>query len=149
MSKKATMQSVEQLQKIMDFLGENGGTITTKNPGTWWKLDLEIFEGEEDDEKQVMIGICQSVSGDLIFDPAFQLLVKMQDDQIKSVDITSYESTTFFGTIYIDGDDMLHGFGATEKDELGLAERFSQFMHNMAEVGPYLTDPAEVHHFSF
>ena len=42
MAKKATKEAISYLQKVFDFLGEFGGTIETKNPENWWKLDLEV-----------------------------------------------------------------------------------------------------------
>ena len=54
------------------------------------------------------------------------------------------EETTVLGTSTVDGDDMIHGFGITEKDPFGLKKRFTSFMDNMTERGPYLTEPKSV-----
>ena len=38
----------------------------------------------------------------------------------------------------------IHGFGMTENNPYGLQKRFSGFMDNMTERGPYLTNPKEI-----
>lgn len=138
MSKMATKKAMAQLQKIYDFLGENGGQIHTDSPGTWWALNLECCE------ESMQIGVFTSVDGDIIFDPNFELRVSMENGKISEVEICSCEETTLLGTTYVDGEDMLHGFGTTEKDPYGLKKRFSSFMENMAKNGPYLTNPKSV-----
>lgn len=40
--------------------------------------------------------------------------------------------------------DLIHGFGMTENNPYGLQKRFSGFMDNMTERGPYLTNPKEI-----
>ena len=55
MGKRALKKSVEQLQKLFDFLGEYGGTIETKKPENWWTLDLKV-DSVEGEKKNVIIG---------------------------------------------------------------------------------------------
>ena len=139
MSKIATKKATGQLQKIFKYLGECGGRIETKNPGTWWTLDVEV-ECAEDTKKDVTIGVYSSVNGDIIFDPVFHLSLTMDNGKIVETEILDCEETTIFGTTMVDGNDMLHGFGTVEKDPYGLKKRFSSFMENMTVNGPYLTD---------
>ncbi len=143
MGKKAAKKSIEQLQRLFDFLGEFGGTIETKTPGTWWDLDLEV-EQADDTSKEIYIGVCKSVNGDLIFDPEFTLTLKMDAGKIVEAEIHNCINQTILGTTEVDSDDMLHGFGSVEKSPKGLSELFSEFMDNMTEAGPYLTDPKMV-----
>ena len=138
MSKMATKKAVAQLQKVYDFLGENGGQIHTDSPETWWALNLECCE------EDMQIGVFSSVGGDIIFDPVFALRASIEEGKIQEVEICSCEETTLLGTTYVDGEDMLHGFGMKEKDPYGLRKRFSSFMENMTKNGPYLTNPKSV-----
>lgn len=139
MGKIATKKATGQLQKIFNYLGEFGGKIETKNPGTWWTLDVEV-ECVAGTKKDVFIGVCSSINGDIIFDPMFRLALTMDNGKITETEILECEETTIFGTTVVDGDDMLHGFGGVEKDPYGLKKRFSNFMENMTVNGPYLTD---------
>lgn len=144
MGKMATKKAVKQVQKLYEFLQKKGGLIKTKNPGTWWDLDFEI-QDESDDEMDIFVGICQSVNGDIMFDPAFDIRVTLDEKKkMSDVEILHYTSDTFLGTCTIDEDDMMYGFGMKEKDAYGLKKRFSSFMDNMVENGPYLKDPESV-----
>lgn len=91
-----------------------------------------------------MIGIFESLNGDIIFDPQFTLTLKMDGDKIQEAEIHNCINQTMFGTSKVDSDDMLHGFGRTEKSPTSLVDIFEGFMHNMAEIGPYLKDPKKV-----
>ncbi len=68
----------------------------------------------------------------------------MQGDSIVDIEIHDCMETTILGTTMVDEDDMLYGFGESEKDPYGLKRRFSDFMNNMVNVGPYLDNPKEV-----
>lgn len=141
--KIADEKSKQQLQLIFDYLGKFGGVITTDDPGTWWNLDLEVHE-IHGKMKPCFIGVFSFINDDVIFDPKFELYLVMDGDKIEEVRIMECEETTMMGTTYVDGDDKLHGFGVIEDDPYGLVERFSNFMKNMTEVGPYLKNPATV-----
>lgn len=143
MGKIATKKATEQLQKIYDYLGEYGGIIKTYNPDTWWNLDLEI-ETEDERTKEMEIGVYSTINGDLIYDPCFELLVRMDKEKILEVEILNYTSETILGTLEICEDDMTYGDYGKEKDQYGLKRRFSSFMDNMVEEGPYLTNPKSV-----
>ncbi|MCR5355780.1 MAG: hypothetical protein K6E63_00100 [Lachnospiraceae bacterium] len=143
MAKKATKKAIEQLQKIFDIVGEYGGTIKTKKPENWWDLDLEVKQ-VNDTSKDIMIGVFKSVNGDILFDPQFNLTLKMDGGKIVEAEIHNCINQTILGSTEIDSDDMLHGFGMTEKAPTGLRNSFSGFMNNMTEIGPYLTDPKKV-----
>ena len=143
MAKKATKKAVEQLPKIFDFLGEFGGTIETKQPNNWWTLDLEVEEAD-DVSKDIMIGACKSLEGDIIYDPKFTLTLKMDGDKIVEAEIHSCINQNVFGTTEIDSDDMIHGSGRVEKSPKGLRTMFSGFMDIMTEIGPYLSDQSKV-----
>ncbi len=143
MGKKATKKSVEQLQKFFDFLGEFGGTIETKKPENWWKFDLEV-EFADDTSKDIMIGIYTTVNGDIAFDPQFTLKLKMDGNTIVDAEINNCVNQTMMGYLEVDANDMFHGMGRTEKADPGLTDLFSNFMHNITEIGPYLTDPLKV-----
>lgn len=159
MGKMATKKAVDELNKILGFLGDKGGQIETNDPGTWWTLDVDVQNSEN-----IVIGIFEEQNGDLVYDPKFELNVKRDGDRVTEVEIMGYESTTMFGTLQIDENDMIVDqgdmvgafnamFGTSypsgpsvgeEKDEYGLKKRFSSFMENMVEVGPYLTKPKSV-----
>ena len=143
MAKIATKKATAQLQKIFNYLGEFGGTIETNQPRTWWTLDLEV-ESVDGKEKDIQIGIFSTMNGDVIFDPVFYLTLTVEDGKILEAKIKCCEESTLFGTTVVDENDMLHGFGQTEKDPYGLRKRFSNFMENMTKVGPYLTEPKAV-----
>ncbi len=143
MGKKARTKSVAKLQKIYDYLGKYGGTIETKKPGNWWKFYMDTDPiGELKVASQ--IGVCKDVNGDTIFDPLFHIVITLDEDNITEVEINDCEETTMFGTSVVDANDMISMNGMKEKDDYGLIERFESFMTNMAEVGPYLTDPKKV-----
>ena len=143
MAKKATKKAIEQLQRIFDVLGEFGGTIETKDPDTWWKLDLEV-EQADDTSKDIYIGVFKIVNGDVMYDPQFSLTLKMDAGIIVEAEIHNCINQTLLGTTKIDSEDMLHGFGMVEKAPKGLRNTFSGFMENMTELGPYLSDPKKV-----
>ena len=143
MGKIATKKATGQLQKLFNYLGEFGGKIETKNPGTWWTLNLEV-ESVEENKKDVQIGVYSSINGDIIFDPLFHLSLTMDNGKITETEILDCEETTLFGRIVVDGDDMLHGDGRVKKAPCGLKRRFSSFMDNMTVNGPYLTDNKSV-----
>lgn len=67
-----------------------------------------------------------------------------EEDKIVGVEVLDCKETTVLGTSTVDGDDMIHGFGTTEKDSFGLKKRFTSFMDNMTESGPYLTEPKSI-----
>lgn len=143
----ATKKATKQVQKVYDFLQNKGGLIKTKNPDTWWDFDFEI-QDESDEELDIYLGVCKHVNGDVLFDPAFEIQASLDDaKKISEIEILRYTSDTFLGTCTIDGEDMMHGFGQLEKDAYGLKKRFSSFMDNMVEVGPYLKEPMEVFYY--
>lgn len=143
MEQIATRKATVQLQRLFDVVGQYGGTIETYDPGTWWTLDIEV-ECIEGDKKDVMIGIFNTQTGDVIYDPLFHLSITMDNERLGDVEILDCEETTVLGTTVVDNEDMIHGFGIVEKDETGLKQRFIRFMENMTEVGPYLTNPKSV-----
>ena len=143
MSKYATKKATKQLQKIFDVLGEFGGVIETDDPRCYWSLDLEVEE-IEGDIKTIQIGVFSDINGDIIYDPLFHLSLRCENGKIMEAEIIKCEETTLFGTCVIDNNDLIHGFGLTENDPHGLQRRFSSFMDNMTERGPYLTNPKEI-----
>ena len=143
MGKIATNQSVSHLQKIFDCLGQFGGTIETKNPDNWWTLDLEV-ESVDEKSKDIMIGIFESINGDAIFDPQFNLTLKMKGNKIQEAEIHNCINQTTFGITEVDSDDILYGFWGPEKSPTSLTDLFEGFMYNMAEDGPYLADPKKI-----
>lgn len=143
MGKMATKKAAKQLQQLFDFLGEFGGVIETDKPENWWNLDLEV-EQIEGDKKNILVGVYTSVSGDVIYDPVFRVVAREEDDKIVEVEVLECEENTVLGTSTVDGDDMIHRLGTTEKDTFGLKKRFKSFMDNMTENGPYLTEPRSV-----
>jgi hypothetical protein len=143
MGKRALKKSVEQLQKLFDFLGEYGGTIETKKPENWWTLDLEV-DSVEGEKKNVIIGVYKIINGDVVFDPKFELTLTVDGDTIKDADIIREESNGLLGSSYVDENDVYHGLGGDSQANPGLRTLFEQFMNNMTEVGPYLNDPKDV-----
>ena len=148
MARKASKKALLQLQKFFDLLGKYGGTIETKNPGTWWKLTLEV-QSMEDHYKDIIIGVCKWVGddmfGDLLYDPLFSLTLQIDDEgKIIGGEIKNCINQTNLGTTEIDGDDYIYGCGIKERAFPGLRKKFSIFMDNIANIGPYLTDPKEI-----
>ena len=143
MGKKALKKSVEQLQQLFDFLGEYGGSIETNNPGIWWTLDLEV-ECVYDEKKDILIGVFNTVNGDIMFDPQVKLTLTMKDGKIEEADIIEYSNTTIVGTSVVDAEGYIHMNGIKEKYPKGLRSLFEGFMDNMVEVGPYLKEPKNV-----
>lgn len=92
----------------------------------------------------IRIGVCSKLNGDIIFDPEFCLTLKINNKKIVEVEIMRYYSQTMLGLFEIDENDILYGMGSKVKDEYGLKRRFSSFMDNMVENGPYLTKPKNV-----
>lgn len=92
-----------------------------------------------------MIGVCATVNGDLIFDPLFRLNLHMDtDNKIDGAEIFEYESTTVLGTVWIDLNNDIHGFGKVEKGKDVLRSKVGEFMTNITEIGPYLTEPKKI-----
>ena len=79
-----------------------------------------------------------------MFDPEFSLSLKMDAGKIVEAELHNCINQTLFGTTEVDSEGMLHGFGLVEKSPESLRDMFSGFMHNMTELGPYLTDPKKV-----
>jgi len=144
MGKKAKKSSVELLQKVFDFLGRYGGVIETKNPESWWNLDVEV-EFIEGENKDIQIALYKILDGgDACFDPQFLLSLTMDGDKIKSAVINEMLQRTLSGDSWIDENDIWHGMGGEQKANPGLADSFDQFMHSVAVDGPYLSDPQNV-----
>lgn len=143
MSRYATKEATKQLQKLLDVLGEFGGVIETDDPSSYWSLDLEVEE-IKGNVQNIQIGVFSELNGDIIYDPLFHLSLRCENGKIVETEILDCEETTVFGTSVVDNEDFIHGFGLTEKDPYGLQSRFSSFMTNMTERGPYLTNPKEV-----
>lgn len=145
MARKASKEAIVLLQKIFDFLGRYGGTIETDSPSTWWSLYFDADKDDANDNRILsQIGVFKHLNGDIIFDPEFKIVMHMDGERIDDVDIIECAETTVFGTSVVDDNDNISMGGITEKDEIGLVERFSEFMHNMVEVGPYLTNPKKI-----
>ena len=68
----------------------------------------------EGDIKTIQIGVFSDINGDIIYDPLFHLSLRCENGKIM------------------------------EADPHGLQRRFSSFMDNMTERGPYLTNPKEI-----
>ena len=120
MSVRAFKKTNKNLQKLLDFLGKNGGCITTKSPGQWWKLilfacnldeilwDVGVPEGElnhsdniEEENpniKYYMFGICQDYNGDMLYDPIFGIKILFDDNKISDTKIIGYRSDTVLGS---------------------------------------------------
>lgn len=142
MRKRALKESVKQLQRLFDYLGENGGIITPKTPDSWWPLDLEA-EPVGEDRKDVTICTYQNMNGDVMCDPLFQLTLTMKGGRIAEVDILKCENTTIFGTSVIDDSGYVYFGGIREKAPESLQSLFKSFMDNV-EQGPYLKGSASV-----
>ena len=144
MGKKALRKSVEQLQKLFDFLGEYGGEIETNEPETWWTLDLEVEE-VYDDKKDIFVGVFTDLNGrHIMYDPSVKLTITVKDGRIEKADILEFSNTTVFGTSVVDAEGNIHMNGVTEKAPQGLRGLFEEFMDIIVEVGPYLTNPQNV-----
>ncbi|WP_202023349.1 hypothetical protein [Dorea formicigenerans] len=96
------------------------------------------------DIKTIKIGVFSDINGDIIYDPLFHLSLRCENGEIMEAEIIECEETTMLGTYIIDRDDLIRGFGMTENNPYGLQKRFSGFMDNMTERGPYLTNPKEI-----
>ena len=96
------------------------------------------------DIKTIKIGVFSDINGDIIYDLLFHLSLRCENGEIMEAEIIECEETTMLGTYIIDRDDLIHGFGMTENNPYGLQMRFSGFMDNMTERGPYLTNPKEI-----
>ena len=44
----------------------------------------------------------------------------------------------------IDSNNDIHGFGKVEKGKGALRSKFEEFMNNITEIGPYLTEPKKI-----
>lgn len=140
MSKKASKKSIQQLQKVIDFLGSNGGRIEVKDSGTYWNLNVEVIPSGTN-EKLVTIGVYKNFYGDILFDPCFSLTVSTIGDTICNAEITQYISCLPTGIFRIESDDIMYSSCCPpEKDMYGLKKRFSSFM-NYVTSAPYLTSP--------
>ena len=96
------------------------------------------------DIKTIKIGVFSDINGDIIYDPLFHLSLRCENGEIMEAEIIECEETTMLGTYIIDRDDLIRGFGMTENNPYGLQKRFSGFMDNMTERGPYQTNPKEI-----
>ena len=145
MGKNASKTAVKQLQKFYEKLGDHGGVIKVENSDTdapgCFPLNFEIFH-EENGSYSGTIGLIKRINGDILFAPQFDFIMSIHDHLIEEVILTGYES---LGCLLVDENDMnctaldIGKDGLTEcKDVLGLKKRFSQFMHTVTEVDPYL-----------
>lgn len=168
MSITAFKKTNENLQKLLDFLGKNGGYITTKAPNQWWKLVLypsdigkllrEVtvpggqlnYVAEENNPNihTYLLGICQDCNGDaLLYDPVFGIQVVICDnDKITETKIIGYRSDTVLGSFWIDDGNYIYSSSHMHEKLTygdGLRRRFDSFLYNITH-GPYLIDPAKV-----
>lgn len=116
--------------------------------------DYKIAKGEEaygiqriqknEGLRTVWLSVQKDTKTSNVHDSVFHVVAREEDDKIVEVEVLDCKETTVLGTSTVDGDDMIHGFGTTEKDPFGLKKRFTNFMDNMTESGPYLTEPKSV-----
>lgn len=146
----ATKKACKELKKVLNFLkengAENGGSISTDDPKTWWKLFVEIYD-KSPEEKRVIIGESKSVNGDTICDPVFTLDITIKDADITEIRLMGYDTSSLFGSFSINENDYITGPWGCEKDDVGMKNRFSSFMNNVVNVGPYLSDPGKISAF--
>ena len=136
MPRMASKKATRQLQRVYDCLGHRNGIITTGQPNIWWNLSLEK-EDLTDDISEIRIGVFRKAAGEIMYDPVFYLLAYMDGDKITAVEPRRYISETGFIDIVIDANDRVIS-SRGEKDTYGLLRRFSAFMDNVTEAGPYL-----------
>ena len=143
---KATKKALLELNRIFDFLGKFDGQVETNDPEEWATLEVEV-----NDLQHISIGMFELVDGDVVLNPSFELKVKRLKGTgafIEDAEITSYEAYEPFGLVTIDENGVYNAenslTGNGEKDEFGLSARFSYFMNQIVEEGPYLKEPKNV-----
>ena len=152
MAKVLKKETKENLEKLIDFLGENGGIIKTDNPEMWWDMCMESYMDKDTGNMSITLGIYSTLNGDVIPDPEFRLEARMKDGKISKIELVSYYSQTVTGTLQVDRNDnaiCCTIFGnSKEKDPVGIVKRFDEFMHSMCVAGPYLRNPKSVTRYS-
>ena len=98
MEKYATKKAVSQLQKFFKVLGKYGGSIESNDPWESWILDVEVEEATES-SKDIMIGVCTVINGDVMYDPLFYLTLNMDGEKIVNARINGYESHTLLARL--------------------------------------------------
>ncbi|WP_022769379.1 hypothetical protein [Butyrivibrio sp. NC2007] len=146
MSIYATDSSIKMLQKLFDYLGEYGGTITTSDPIAWPTFDLEVHVAR-DNKKTILIGFYNTLNGDVIFSPEFSIMLTLDKGIITQAEIIHCIQQSIFGEIMIDSNDMLFTYvNPAEKDSIGLEKRFSSFMKEI-QNGPYFEASCKIERY--
>jgi hypothetical protein len=130
----------------MKVLGEFGGMIETNAPEHWWNLGVDIDPEYDENQVEVYIGLYSSLNGDVVKGPQFHLVLIKEEDKVVRIEITDYDGyDSILGDCYIDENDMYHTYsGRVEKDPYGLRKRFSLFINEVVNEGPYLSEPKQI-----
>jgi len=137
---------IEQLNKILQFLGSHGGIITIEDD---WDLSLYVNDYGEDD-CNIELSSSSCVNGDILYDPFFRIKVEFDErhEKIIAVKPDHYWSQWLGGELQIDeNDDIYDSFGNKDHVDGELEERLCSYLNTITKYRPYLNNPNTVERF--
>ena len=137
---------LDGLNKIFGFLGCHGGTIEIEDE---WKFSCAVNDlGGGDYEAE--ISSIDDEEDIVQVDPFFRINIIFDESRKKVVAAKpiEYVSQGWMGTLYIDRYGNFRGFsGETGCEEDELEERLENYIDNVTNTLPYLTNPVRVERF--
>jgi len=140
---KATKKSVEVLQRVYECLAPCGGEMRLVDCEIFTPLDFEIGSTEENPTEAV-IGFCEFINGDIVYDPLFELLLSISNGMIEDVEVKKYVSTITLHSIEVDEAGSVYRDGCATGEKMSLKKLFSDFIKQV-EIRYFKSDiPFEV-----
>lgn len=124
---KATKKSVEVLRKVYECLAPCGGEISLVDCKIFAPLDFEIGSTAENPTEAV-IGFCEFINGDIVYDPQFELLLSISNGVIEDVEVKKYISTIALYSIEVDEAGIVYRDGCVTGEKTSLKKLFSDFI---------------------
>lgn len=141
MKNLATRKATKQLQKVFDFMGNYGGQVVGDSSEKWFRTFRLEVKGENESKKDVAIYYYYKNGDEVVCDPYFSLSLTMDGDRIAETEIIEFEHRTFCRVL-----PATYNKRILKKSKV--VEMFSLLMKEVAEAGPYLSNPDAVIKFS-
>ena len=139
-------KNLDSLNRIFNFLGPHGGSISIENDWTFYCRVNDLGDGDYEAE---LYSMSDEDEGALM-DPLFRIDIWFDADRTK---ITDYRANGFLsqwwgGELRIDRNgNSCDSAGHTDYDENNLDERLFSYLGTITELRPYLTAPKSVERY--
>ncbi len=141
MKNLATKKATKQLQQVFDFMGYYGGQVVGDSSEKWFRTFRLEVKGENESKRDVAIYYYYKIGDEVVCDPYFSLSLTMDGDKIVETEIIEFEHRTFCRAL-----PATYNKRILKKSKV--VEMFSLFMKEVAEEGPYLSNPDALIKFS-